>query len=64
MKKKLVKLNCYICKFDRWFTEKTARQINRGYFPFICDKCAYKMKQQAKEILATTPKWEGITVKC
>jgi hypothetical protein len=64
VKKKLVKLNCHICKFDRWYSEKTARYVTRLPYPFLCEKCLAAMKENIKKLLEDGPKWEGITVDC
>jgi hypothetical protein len=35
-----------------------------GLYGRLCDDCTRTFKKQAKEILETQPKWEGVTVNC
>lgn len=64
MKKQVIKITCYLCKFDRFFSEKTARQINRSMWPYVCDKCLRKNREAYKESIKDAPKWEGVTIDC
>jgi len=65
-KKKLYKVECLSCKGEIVTTERTYRRLNMtlGLYGRLCDDCTRRFKKQAKEILETQPKWEGVTIKC
>lgn len=64
MKKQVIKITCYLCKFDRFFSEKTARKINRSMWPFVCDKCLHQNREAYKKTIKDVLKQEGTTVDC
>lgn len=51
-----------MCKYDRFFNQQTARQINRSPWPFVCGVCIYKMNEERKKIRENVPTWEGTTI--
>jgi hypothetical protein len=62
MRKNVITIKCHTCKYDRFFSQQTARQINRSPLPFVCDACIYKMNESYKKLIEDDPKWEGTTV--
>lgn len=57
-------IKCHVCKFDRYFNEETARRINRAtaYYPYVCEKCGYAIKENYLKMREKEPTWEGTTI--